>query len=358
MRKVYIIRHCQPKLENISKCISQTDLTLSEVGWEQARVLSKWFEERSIERIYASPLLRCRETAACISEKPNLTICPELTEVSVGEWEGYTFEEIKRKWPAEYEARGKHLGTTAPPGGESFQQAGERLAGLLERISRETEGDILIVTHAGVLRGWLCKALGLSPDDVFSLQIPYGSVTEVVCEGGMCKVKRRSYRPWNVPGPAEIRALFEKCQTPLEIQQHGYAVAEKALELASSVSVYRQLLYAGGVLHDMCRTEGLEHPQKAAKILRKEGYEELAQIVMQHHDLSEMTTKEGQLLYLADKMVMGTKSVTLEERFFLSRSKCKDAEAITAWKKRYVDAKNLLMQYKGEQKKVLISEQG
>ena len=356
MKKIYIIRHCQPEQDVVSRCISQTELLLNEAGYEQAYMLEKWFRTHPVQKIYTSPLLRCKETAALLAEKKEITIRPELTEVSVGDWEGYTFADIKKKWPEEYEERGKHLGTAAPPGGESFVQAGERLSSVLEQISREEAEQILIVTHAGVIRGWLCTTLGTSPDDIFSFQIPYGSITEISWEENMFKVNRIGYRPWNVPGPSEIDAFFEKCQTPLEIQKHGYAVAKKAMEIAAQADVDRNLLYAGGVLHDMCRTSGLSHPEEAAKILKKAGYTQLAQIVQQHHDLSEMTTKEGQILYLADKMIMGTKAVTLEERFLSSRRKCKNIEAVTAWKKRYVDAKRLLIKYSGRQEKLPDSE--
>ncbi len=353
MKKIYIVRHCQPNLTGKSRCISQTDLTLNNVGFEQAHKLSKWFEQCSIDKIYASPMLRCQETATLIAKKKKIEICSDLQEVQVGEWEGYTFDEIKKKWPKEYEERGKHLGTTAPPGGESFMQAAERLDKQMHQFINEITDVGLVVTHAGLIRGWLCKIMKSSPDDIFSFRIPYGSVTEVVYEDKMFKVKRAGYIPWDVPGPAEINAIFEKCNTPLEIQKHGYAVAEKAMELARDVKVDKKLLYAGGVLHDMCRMQGISHPKKAADILSKSGYDRLARLILRHHDLTDTATTEEQILYLADKMVIGTKSVTLEERFFSSYDKCNGKDAVEAWEKRYEDSKRLLIKYQKESEKVI-----
>lgn len=353
MKKVYIVRHCQPNLDGKSRCISQTDLTLNNVGFEQASKLSKWFGRCQAEKIYTSPMWRCLETAKLIEPNKKLQICDDLAEVCVGEWEGYTFEEIKKKWPKEYEERGKHLGTTAPPGGESFMQAGERLEEKLYQIVEEITETGLIVTHAGLIRGWLCKAMKKSPDEVFSFHIPYGSITEIIYEDKMFTVKRVGYIPWEVPGQAEVSAFFRKCNTPIAIQKHGYAVAEKAMELAMDVDVDKELLYIAAILHDMCRMQGITHPQKAANVLNKSGYKKIAKIVLGHHDLLKTATKEEQILYLADKMIIGTKSVTLEERFFSSYNKCKDRDAIKAWKKRYEDSRNLLLKFQSQSEKMI-----
>lgn len=353
MKRVYIVRHCQPDLDGKSRCISQTDLTLNNVGFEQAGRLAQWFARHQIEKIYISPLWRCQETAKLIDRNQEIEICDDLTEVCVGEWEGYTFEEIKKKWPKEYEERGKHIGTMAPPGGESFMQAAERLEKKLYQIADEITDAGLVITHAGLIRGWLCKAMKKLPEDVFSFQIPYGSITEIEYEEEMFTVKRVGYLPWEVPGLVEIRAFFATCNTPAAIQKHGYAVAEKAMELAKDAEVDKELLYVAAVLHDMCRLQGMSHPEKAAELLRKSGYEKIAKIILGHHDLSETATKEEQILYLADKMIIGTKTVTLEDRFFSSYNRCKDKEAIEAWKKRYEDSKNLLLNFQRETEKIV-----
>lgn len=276
-----------------------------------------------------------------------VNVCYELTEVSVGDWEGLTFEEIRKKWPGEYEERGKHPGTVAPPGGESFIQAGMRLEKILKTILANSQGNVLVVTHVGILRGWLCQLLNISSDDVFSMNIPFGSITEVTWDGQMFQVNQFGVKPNRVPGPLEIQALFEKYKTPLEVQQHGYSVAEKAGILAGEKEVDYALLHIACVLHDFCRPDGSIHPGKAAEILKSGGYPKLAAVVAQHHDLSEDAIPEAELLYLADKLVKGTESITLEERFMVSYKKCKSDDALQAWKKRYDEAKRLMMKYGG-----------
>lgn len=353
MRKIYIIRHCKPMQAEMRKCISQLDLPLSAVGLEQTEVLAEWVEDNLITNIYTSPLRRCVETASLVARGEKINVLSELTEISVGEWEGLSFSEIMEKWPKEYELRGLHMGTTAPPGGESFAEGGERFDRAIRRIMEESEGDVLIVSHSGVLRGWLCKIAKISSDRVFEFDVPYGSITKVNWDGASFCIEKVGEKLLSVPERKETQAFFKECNTPVEVQQHCMAVAEKAMELANGIEIDRKLLYVASLLHDMCKAGGKEHSQKAAKLLKKAGYKKIAQIVEVHHDLpSDMTeleqlkiSRETELLYLADKLVRGTQPVTLEERFETSHKKCTDEAAIAAWQKRYDDAKRLLEKY-------------
>lgn len=348
MRKIYLIRHCQYTNEDAQRCISRTDFSLNAVGEEQAETLKKWLSAHPVEAIYTSPLKRCAQTAHIMSEGQTVHTRQNLSEVLVGEWEGLLFSEIKQRWPEEYAARGEHMGTAAPPGGESFVQGAGRLQQALEEILSETVGDILVVTHAGILRGWLCQVSGISPDRVFDYTVPYGSITEVYLDGTAFLPEKIGYRPEAVPGKKEIDYFYRKCGTPIEIQRHCRAVAHKVMELSAGLSVDRELLYAAAALHDMCRTEGKDHPQKAAKVLEKAGFDRLAKTVALHHDLPEYEySEEAELLYLADKLLTGTESITLEERFLRSRKKCKDDAAVAAWQRRYEMARRLSEKYKG-----------
>ena len=72
------------------------------------------------------------------------------------------------------------------------------------------------------------------------------------------------------------------------------------------------------MLHDVARTE-TDHATEGAAILRREGYPKVAKIIEQHHDLEvhhekenavEMPT-ETEVVYLADKLIKGTKKVSL-----------------------------------------------
>lgn len=347
MRTIYLIRHCEPGRNSVSCCISKTEEVLSDVGREQAEALARWAAHHPVAAVYSSPRKRCQETASAMLPGMAVHIRDTLEEISVGEWEGIPFSRIKEQWPAEYKARGEHPGTVAPPDGESFFEAGERLGRTLKDILKETKGDVAVLTHSGVIRGWLCQYLGIPEQDLFSIQIPFGSITEAVFDGETFTAKRFGEKPEPAPGPREIQSLFEKYGTPGHVRDHGYKVAEKAMELAGTTVINERILVASCILHDLCRPDGRTHPGLAAEVLKKAGYTEPAACIMQHHDLERDAKAEEELLYLADKLICGTEEITLEERFGNSREKCGNAEALASWRRRYEDAKRLMIKYGG-----------
>lgn len=334
MKTLYLIRHGQCRRPSGPKrCLSRTNLPLDEIGVEQAKALGRWAKSRSIDVVYSSPALRCRETAAALSSQ--VLVREELWEVNVGQWENRTFENIRQCWPELYEARGLHMGTMAPPDGESFCQAGERLEQFLAEVQKGPGDTVAVVGHGGLFRGWLWKWMGLPPEEVLTIPQPWGAVTTVAMEEDAPRVVSVGLRP-EAPGPGEIQALWESCGTPDAVRAHGLAVAIAALRISEGrKDVGRETLRAAGLLHDLYRHLGREHPELAAELLRKEGWSFLADVVARHHDLGAYPSPEAELLYLADKLIQGTCRVSWQERFQKSWEKCATSQARAAWKRRY-----------------------
>lgn len=76
----------------------------------------------ALDNIYCSDLGRAQQTAGIIaSAHPHLpTVCEELRELYMGDWEDKLFSEIKAKYPKEFKARGEDIANYRPPLGESF----------------------------------------------------------------------------------------------------------------------------------------------------------------------------------------------------------------------------------------------
>ena len=160
---------------------------------------------------------------------------------------------------------------------------------------------------------------------------------------------------------SEADRLWDACGVTPELKAHMEAVAGRAMDLigcGTGPALYDRLPedfpFAGGtinarlacfaaLLHDIKRAEGgRTHAAAGAAYLRKEGYFELADIVERHHDAAVYRPgeplSEAELVYLADKLVQGSTSVTLEERFAKSLEKCAASEARAAHEARYAAA--------------------
>lgn len=144
---------------------SGSDPALNDRGWSQAREAAERLAAERPVALYASPLLRCRQTASIVAERMSLElrIDPDLREMNHGHWEGKTREEILEEWKSEFCRFEADPVSVRRPGGESYGDLADRLWPALERIAGRHPGEIaLVVTHGGPIRLVLSLVLDLS----------------------------------------------------------------------------------------------------------------------------------------------------------------------------------------------------
>jgi putative nucleotidyltransferase with HDIG domain len=122
----------------------------------------------------------------------------------------------------------------------------------------------------------------------------------------------------------ECEKILQMADLPEKVRQHSRAVADLAASIAEALCksghlVDVELCRRGGLLHDICRT-GEMHDIKGGDYLEKIGLEKEADITRTHMgrglisgDSGEIS--ENEVVYLADKLVMGSKRVSIDERF-------------------------------------------
>jgi alpha-ribazole phosphatase len=181
-RRIYLARHGAVVQPGGIKCyIGQTDLPLSADGLRQAELLAERLRGAELAAIYCSDLRRSIDTAQVVGKSHGLEPLadPGFREVSLGEWEGLSFDEVRRLYPEEYEERGRDIANFHPPGGESFLDCASRVMPALYDALSATSGDILIVAHAGVNRILLCHVLGKSVSEVLDIDQSYGCLNQI-----------------------------------------------------------------------------------------------------------------------------------------------------------------------------------
>ena len=103
--RLILVRHGQTEWNAGGRYQGQSNVALSDTGRKQARFLAERFPVRQLDAIYTSDLDRAKETAECVGKRLGLTVCPEkaFRELSFGDWEGLTYQEISSRWPEEAE---------------------------------------------------------------------------------------------------------------------------------------------------------------------------------------------------------------------------------------------------------------
>ena len=173
MTKVIFIRHGQTEWNVNGRYQGQSDVQLTAAGKEQAAKLAEHFPVKEIDAVYASDLNRAMVTAEAVASRFGLSVQaePAFREISFGEWEGLTYEQIVAKWP---EAMGnflQHPDILEIPGGETFPAVQKRAVARLEELVAKHEGQtIAIVAHGAVLRTLLTAALHMPLQYLWSIR--------------------------------------------------------------------------------------------------------------------------------------------------------------------------------------------
>ncbi len=188
--KIYLLRHGEIEPFERKTFIGQSDISLSQVGIQQAKTWRGYFQKKLPDKIFCSDLKRCMVTAKIVAGPFLERICvkKELREISLGQWEGTTMEYIQNNFPIQWEIRGNNLKGFRPPGGESFSALSKRVLPTFYALCKHTQGDILIVSHAGVIRVILADIMKIDLNDIFQIPQDYAGLNTVEADTDALKV--------------------------------------------------------------------------------------------------------------------------------------------------------------------------
>ena len=161
-RRLLLVRHGESTWNAVSRWQGQADPPLSPFGERQAEdAAARLAEITSITAVWASNLVRARRTGDLIAKHLGIARVseePRLRERDVGAWSGLTRDEIEDRWPGYLAAR------RSPPDFEGDDELLARTrAGLAAAVDGSGPGDVLVVTHGGVIRT-IERSLGAIPE--------------------------------------------------------------------------------------------------------------------------------------------------------------------------------------------------
>jgi len=175
-----LIRHGQSTWNQQHRIQGQLDPPLSELGRRQAALLGARLAARRFAGLYASDLKRAFETAEVVGAAIHLEPEPRtsLREVFLGEWEGLTTEEIAERYPEAWASWVEEPQWDLVPGGEGQAAFDRRVAAAMDGILRlHPQGDVLVVTHGGVIQVALHRIVGKPSRGLFPFKIQNASIT-------------------------------------------------------------------------------------------------------------------------------------------------------------------------------------
>jgi len=183
-----LVRHGQSEANVAGLLVGRLDSPLTELGRRQAKLLGEVFASRSTtpRRIVTSPLLRARQTSDAIAEalagggrageRLEVKVDERFVELDYGELDGKAPSDLESGlwdgWRSDPSWR--------PPGGETLEEVGVRVAAACAALASEAVGDdVVIVSHVSPIKAAVSWALGAGPELSWRLSLGVASISRI-----------------------------------------------------------------------------------------------------------------------------------------------------------------------------------
>ena len=181
--RLLLARHGESVWNAERRFQGRTDIALSERGRAQAEALGRALTGYRVAAAYVSPFRRARETAELALAGTGVPLIPldDLRELSLGDWEGCTVDEVRARDGDPYRAWLLAPHDCPPPGGEPLEAVSARVRAAIDRIAaaHRNGDDVLVVSHGGVISVYACALLGCSFNALWRLRVDNASLTVV-----------------------------------------------------------------------------------------------------------------------------------------------------------------------------------
>ena len=180
MSRIFLLRHAQ-SIANEKGILAgrMESVELSKKGLAEREALEKRLSGAKFDLILSSPIQRCVETIINLYSAPK--IAHEFQEVDYGDWTGKKMSSLSRK--KSWQEIHKNPASVRFPNGETLPEVQTRaLLGLDLHVDQKKK-NVLISTHADVVKVLLLHALGTHLNNIDKLQISNASVSVIDVKG-------------------------------------------------------------------------------------------------------------------------------------------------------------------------------
>ncbi|KAJ1034202.1 hypothetical protein NDA18_001067 [Ustilago nuda] len=202
-RTIYLVRAGEALVEHLYKA----DADLSSLGWDYADELAQFMvnlrrkkaglpplstpkdgtekdefmeQDSKAFEVWTSQRRRSSHTAYPLAEAGHKVIeRSQLSEMNPGIVDGMSMEEVKQRFPDEYERKLREPYSHRFPRAESYHDLSVRLEPIIFELER-TRNDVLIIGQSSVLRCLIAYLQGLQPHEIPSIQVREGQLIEIL----------------------------------------------------------------------------------------------------------------------------------------------------------------------------------
>jgi len=171
---ITLVRHAEVDEAYHKRYNGHIDISLSLMGKVESQALAKHFKDHSFNAVFCSDLKRCKETLEPFNLGELRPVYTQaLREKSWGKHEGKSFDEIVAMEDFIYEDFEQWINALD---GEDYSAYITRIESFFkEFLPASSSGNILVMTHAGVIRVLIHLLNNITLEEAFSKPFAYAN---------------------------------------------------------------------------------------------------------------------------------------------------------------------------------------
>lgn len=195
---IYLLRHGEVVDAERRRFLGHLDVPLSPRGEAQSAAQASRLRAVRLAAVFTSDLTRAVRTGEIVGAPHGLVPQPrpELREMNMGRWDGFTSAELEAREPDAFKAWMSRVGEYPFPEGEDVAGLVARSWPVFETIASAYAGQsVAVVAHAGPNRAILCRALGVPLTRLIAFGQDYAALTVLERIRGAWRLLRLNERP-------------------------------------------------------------------------------------------------------------------------------------------------------------------
>ena len=164
LARIYLVRHGQTDWNKEKVFRGLADRPLSDAGRAEALAVGEALKDEPVEAVYASPLLRARQTLEPLARWKHKRIrpLPGVIDIDYGDWSGRADAAVEKAYQKLYRAWQRRPETVRFPRGESLAQVAARAVRALKAVAQAHPGrTVVVASHRVPCKVLVLKLLGL-----------------------------------------------------------------------------------------------------------------------------------------------------------------------------------------------------
>lgn len=176
MSHVFLLRHGATAATGCY--CGSTDVPLNDDGWRQMWAA---VEGREWQRVVSSPLRRCADFAAALTQRLGLTAVEDARwrEMHFGDWEGRSAAQLMDSEPHALRRFWEDPFQHTPPHAEPLTSVRERvLAQWQALLAGPVDERVLVITHGGPIRLLIAELLRTPLNALLNIEVAHGALID------------------------------------------------------------------------------------------------------------------------------------------------------------------------------------